>query len=94
MLQKSVQVKDNTFIDAVSGHAGMQNTTVDKQNVAGGSGQLFFIQRHMKLAGQNTDQFIFHMPVVIHDIAGVRTVHVVKLKRKIGCAMPFGFIKV
>ena len=85
--RKHIQIKYQTFIDTVFGHAGMENASMNEDQVSGFYGCCALIQCHLQFSGENPDQLIFLMPVVVHDIPGVMAVEMIEGKGKIGGAV-------
>ncbi len=94
VLQKSVQIEHQTFVNAVCRRAGMQNAAVDENNIPGGRSEFFFVKGHVKFALQYPDDLIFHMPVIIHNVTRISAVYMVKFERKAGSPVLFCLIKV
>ena len=67
---------------------------MNENDVPRSGGKALFIQSHIQFALQDADNFIFHMPVIIHNISGVDAVYMVEFKGKVGCAVLFCLIEV
>ena len=64
IVPKGIHIKDNTFVDTVFGHTGVKDAAVDKNYIPLSGGKFFLIQCGKKLSLQNSNDFIFHMPVI------------------------------
>lgn len=70
ILHENLKVKNDTVVDTglILRVAAVQRAVCNKDNVALMAGADIVVQRHMKIAGQNTDDFVMAMPVVRHII--------------------------
>ena len=69
----------------------MKDAAVYEDNIPRLGDKIFLVHRYVKGAFQNADNLIFHMPMVRHDVAGMRTVYMIKFKGKIESSSLFIF---
>lgn len=72
----------------------MQDAAVDKDDITGSGSEFLFVKGGQKFSLEDTDDFVFHVPVVGHDVLGVRFVYMIKFKGEVVGPPLFGFVKV
>ena len=88
ILHKNLQVKYNAVIDTVLGRAAMQHSVSDEDHIPGVTEVCLVVDRQMKVAGNNADNFILGVPVIGHVIAWTARLFVIEGDREIKRSVP------
>ena len=83
VFQKEVTVKDNTLVDTIIRNPAVQDAAVHINDIPRHRDEAFFVLSDGEGTFQDSDDFIFDMPVVRHDIARMVRFNMVKFKRKV-----------